>query len=715
MNGNKREQLERLLGDQDIPEPPAGLVEKIKNEIPAQIPAAAPANQTARPWWTWRVAASLIVLLGVGYLGYQSGFRGGLEESSKDQSASPTVFSTRSAPKASSAANQLPAATQTTPLDDRSQTEAIAVQARSNESSANERDSRDFISEEEKREIFAQEPQAIRVTMEAPAVAPPAAQSSADSLKMAAKSGRRDETAGVEGGVVGGMVESLPEPPPPGAPLSPPAESATNAARSRMMRATSPRVPPSTGGTDEPNDQPYADTFFRNYGTNPFVDTEDDPVSTFGLDVDTASYTVARRYLTEGRIPPADAIRPEEFLNYFEYDDQAPARGDFAIYSEGAASPFPVGPRYAMIRFGIRARSVSSGERAPSILTFVVDTSGSMAQQNRLELVKEALNLLIGQLREDDEIGLVTFSTQAQLVLEPTSDHQAIRRAIETLRPSGSTNAADGLQVGYDTAVAAFRRGASNRVILLSDGVANVGATSAEAILDQVAEMRNRGVMLNTVGVGMGNFNDVLLEQLANKANGSYAYVDDVEEARRVFVENLTGTLQTVAEDARVQVLFNSRLVARYRLIGYENRAIADERFRDDDVDAGEIGSDHSVTALYEVKLHEEPRGRDELAVLTLRYRPADQRKFRELTRTIRLSELSNWESASPRFQLATLVAAFAERLKQSYWARHIDPGELAARTGAVAARMRRDEKVTELTGMTRQAADLLPPVEKPE
>lgn len=500
---------------------------------------------------------------------------------------------------------------------------------------------------------------------------------------------------GVLGGVIGGVVGGV-----------------EGVRESITVTSPAPAAPPSTGGTAEPNAQPYGDVFFKHYGVNPFIDTEDDPRSTFGLDVDTASYSVARRYLLEGHLPPAAAIRPEEFLNSFDYGDEPPSRGDFAIYVEGGESPFPRGPRYAMLRFGIRAREIPRAARAPAVLSFVVDTSGSMERQNRIELVKEALLMLLDQLREDDDVGLVVFSDDAEVLLEPTGDHEAIRQAIMRLRPRGSTNAGAGLGLGYEMAAGAFRRGANNRVVFLSDGVANVGTTRAEDILRQVERFKERGILLNSVGVGMGNFNDVLLEQIADRGNGTYAYIDDLEEAHRLFVENLTGTLQTVAEEARVQVQFNPRTVQSYRLIGYENRDIADERFRDDTTDAGEIGAGHGVTALYEIKLHERARANDHLATLTLRYRPSDRSRFHEVARRVPVSTVArSWESSPRSFQLATLVATFAEMLRESHWAKHVPPDELAARLEAVTGRFGGDQRVRELRQMVRRAAELRPPV----
>ncbi|HEX6199114.1 MAG TPA: von Willebrand factor type A domain-containing protein, partial [Thermoanaerobaculia bacterium] len=471
-------------------------------------------------------------------------------------------------------------------------------------------------------------------------------------------------------------------------------------------------MPPSTGGTHEPNDQPYGDVFFEPYPTNPFIDTEDDALSTFALDVDTGSYTVVRRYLTDGNLPPPAAVRVEELVNAFDYGDPPPARGDFRLGAEGARSPFgPSGEaadRYRLVRFSVRARDVAAADRKPAVLTFVVDVSGSMGIENRLALVKRALGLLLAELRPDDRVGLVVYGSSGRVVLPHTGDLEAIRRAVDGLHTEGATNAEEGLVLAYDLARRGFREGAINRVILCSDGVANVGATGHESILERIGEEARQGVELTTVGFGMGNYNDVLMEQLANRGDGAYAYVDTLDEARRVFVENLTGTLQTVARDAKVQVAFDPEVVSRYRLLGYENRDVPDERFRDDTVDAGEVGAGHSVTALYEVKLHPGVRPRAEAARLTLRYQSAETGEVEELSRSIAAGDLDRaWEEAPAALRLASVVAELAEVLKGSYWAKDGDLDALFRRAQAVSADYPGDLRVAELATLIGKAAAL--------
>jgi Ca-activated chloride channel family protein len=469
--------------------------------------------------------------------------------------------------------------------------------------------------------------------------------------------------------------------------------------------------PPSTGGTAEPNDQPYGDVFFRSYGVNPFIDTEDDPLSTFGLEVDTGSYTVVRRYLRDGHLPPHEAVRVEEFLNAFDYGDTPPRRDDFALTAEGAPSPFGEGQRYYLLRFGVAARQVAAEDRPAAVLVFVVDTSGSMNRENRLGVVKKALYELLEHLRSDDRVGLVVYGSRGEVLLEPTSDHEAIRSALGRLHASGSTNAEEGLVLAYELADRFRDDETINRVILCSDGVANVGRTGPESLLGRIERYADRGVELTAVGFGMGNYNDVLMEQLADTGNGRYAYVDALPEARRIFVEELTGTLLTLAFDAKAQVEFNPDVVARYRLLGYENRDIADERFRDPTVDAGEIGAGHSVTALYEIKLHPDVARATtsrNVATLRLRYRPVGADEAVEVERPLELRDLApSWDSAGPSLRLATLVAEYAEILKGSYWARSGDLREVLRRAQTLSPEFAGDARVADFVSLVAAAADL--------
>jgi Ca-activated chloride channel family protein len=402
---------------------------------------------------------------------------------------------------------------------------------------------------------------------------------------------------------------------------------------------------------------------------NPFVDTYADHLSTFALDVDTASYTRARDALRSGRLPDRDGVRVEEFVNYFQQDYAAPPDVAFAVYADAAPSPFHSDGSY-LLRIGVQGYRVSDEERQPLVLTFVIDASGSMGDDGKLEMVKESLALLARQLRPSDTVAIVAYSTEAWTVLEPTNgyDHDRIVDAIYTLYPTNTTNVEAGLRLGYRWASAAFREGASNRVILCSDGVANEGVTNADGILEYIHGYTDLGITLTAIGVGMGEYNDVLLEQLADKGDGNYLYVDTYEEARRVLVDDLVSTLQVIALNAKIQVDFNPDVVARYRLIGYENRAVADRDFRNDSVDAGEIGAGHAATAVYAVIFRPEANGR--IATIQLRWEDPGDHAVREINGNFNTWDLTpSYESASPRYQLSVVVAQFAEILRGSPWA----------------------------------------------
>jgi Ca-activated chloride channel family protein len=413
-----------------------------------------------------------------------------------------------------------------------------------------------------------------------------------------------------------------------------------------------------------------ADMFFKEYGVNPFLETNEDHLSTFALDVDTGSYTIARRYVTEGNLPPQEAVRVEEFVNYFRQDYPLPPKGKaFAVHVDGAPFPFAETPNNRILRIGIQGYDVPPEERLPAVLTFVIDVSGSMGDNGKLEMVKDALATLVNQLRPDDSVGIVVYTDDARIIMPTTThDREQVLQAIEQLQPENSTNAEAGLRLGYQLAVAAFKPDASNRVILCSDGVANVGNITQTSIWQNIEEYAAKGINLTSIGVGMGEYNDVLLEQLADKGKGTYHYVDTLEEAQRLFEQNLTGTLQAIAEDAKVQVGFNPDAVVRYRLIGFENRAIADTEFRVETGKAGQIGAGHHVTALYEVELKPDAPGR--IATVYLRWKDPETKEVIEIKQPLESQDLApTFTSASPRLQWSTIVAEYAEVLRQSPFA----------------------------------------------
>ena len=426
----------------------------------------------------------------------------------------------------------------------------------------------------------------------------------------------------------------------------------------------------SIGGSATVNDAPYDLTFFQHYGVNPFIDTEDDQLSTFAIDVDTASYTIARRFLDDGHLPDQNSIRVEEFVNYFDQGYEAPADDAFAIHIDGSPSPFGNGNHWLM-RVGLQGKELTEEQRQDATLVFTIDVSGSMAREDRLGLVQQSLRLLVDELRSDDKVAIVTYGDRGSVLLKATEARERgkILRAIDSLQPGGSTYVEDGLKVAYKLAVDQVESNRITRVMVLSDGVGNVGNTGPDSILRQVQDYVDRGVTLTTVGFGMGNYNDILMEQLANDGDGAYYYVDTLSEARRIFVDDLTGTLQVIARDAKVQVEFNPEVVSRYRLLGYENRDVADDDFRNDAVDAGEIGAGHSVTALYELKLREDAEGT--VGTVYMRYEDVGLNEVVEINQEFHHSDLAvAFEETPATFQLSAVVAEFAEVLRGSYWAR---------------------------------------------
>ena len=458
------------------------------------------------------------------------------------------------------------------------------------------------------------------------------------------------------------------------------------------------------GGSATVNDAAYDLTFFRHYGVNPFIDTEDDHLSTFAMDVDTASYTVARRFVMDGNLPDPDSVRVEEFINYFDYGYEPPSDDAFAIHMEGSHSPFG-GENHWLMRVGLQGKEIAAEDRKDATLIFTIDVSGSMEREDRLGLVKRSLRLLVDELRPTDEVGIVIYGSRGQVILKPTSgeDKNRIIEAIDRLQSGGSTFVEEGLEQAYAMAVDRVEPDRITRVIVLSDGVGNVGNTSANSILREVRSQVDRRVTLTTVGFGMGNYNDVLMEQLANDGNGSYHYVDDISEAQRIFVENLTGTLQTIARDSKVQVDFNPEVVSRYRLLGYENRRVDDQDFRNDTVDAGEVGAGHSVTALYELKLHDGASGN--VGTVFVRYEDSDSGQIFETSQTLQRSDmLSRFDDASTSFQLAAVVAEFAEILRNSYWAQDGSLAQILAEARRLQDLLASDSDVAEFADLVDRA-----------
>ncbi len=463
-------------------------------------------------------------------------------------------------------------------------------------------------------------------------------------------------------------------------------------------------LPAPTLAVSAPNNG--AENYFQDYGVNPRVDAGRDNLSTFALDVDTASYSLARQYVSGGSLPPMDAVRTEEFINAFDQGYLPPRNAAFAIFADGGPSPFTAPGSY-LLRFGVQGYRVPVEERKPLRLTFVIDISGSMDMENRLGTVKRALTMLVDQLDRRDMVEIIVYGSQARVALNWVSGdaRSTILRVINRLSTEGATNAEAGLRLGYRNAMVELDPAANNRVILCSDGVANVGSTDADSILDFVHGYVEEGITLTTVGFGMGNYNDVLLEQLADRGDGSYHYIDTLEQARKLFVDELTSTLQVIAYDAKVQVDFNPEVVENYRLIGYENRDVADQDFRNDQVDAGEIGAGLAATALYEVRLAPGAEGR--IGTVQLRWLDADTREPSEIAGDFNTWDLATrFEETDPHFQLAATVAAYAEVLRFSPYV-EADLDQVAAQARRLLRLLGQNEQVAEFVELTRQAARL--------
>ncbi|MEZ4316363.1 MAG: von Willebrand factor type A domain-containing protein [Myxococcota bacterium] len=449
---------------------------------------------------------------------------------------------------------------------------------------------------------------------------------------------------------------------------------------------------------------------FTSYGIGGHVLTESDPLSTFSIDVDTASFAVVRRYLTQAALPPPAAVRVEELVNAQRYDDPAPT-GDARFRANLEAAPHPWLRGHHLLRVGLKAQEVEV-ERNPVHLTFLVDVSGSMSSLDKLALAQDALHYLVDHLDPEDRVALVTYAGSTGIVLEPTqvAERPRIHRAIDRLSTSGGTNMASGMDLAYRLALGTYAPGTENRVIVLSDGDANIGASTHEQILAQLADYAKRGITLTTVGFGTGNYHDTLMEQLADHGDGNSFYVDTMAEAKKVFGRDLSATLRTVARDVKIQVDFDPESVLSYRLIGYENRDIADRDFRNDAVDAGEIGSGHSVTALYDLVLRDDP-GAD-LATLRVRSKPPgpDAPSVEHATPLPMRAVRDELADATPDFRIAVATAMFGERLRDAPDAAEISYTELAAMVRH-ARRTAEDDALADLMDRAAQLEDRRGPV----
>ncbi len=445
---------------------------------------------------------------------------------------------------------------------------------------------------------------------------------------------------------------------------------------------------------------------FKNYGQNPWVDATKDHLSTFAADVDTASYTIMRRKLNEGALPPPASVRVEEFVNYFDYAFPEPTAGTpFSVVVQ--AAPSPMNAARHILRVGVATKAKTEQERKPAHLVFLVDVSGSMSGDDRLPLAKKALRILVENLKEGDTVALVTYAGATKLVLQSTGVENKARilSAIEELHSGGSTAMASGIDLAYQQAAKGLKPNTISRVIVLSDGDANVGSATHDEILKTIAGHVKEGVTLSTIGFGMGNYKDETMEQLANKGNGNNFYVDSLDAAKKIFDKQLGSTLEVVAKDAKFQIDFDSKLVSRYRLVGYENRDIADNDFRNDKVDAGEIGAGHQVTALYEVELTAEGKqAKAPIATVRIRHKAPNGEKATESAFPMIGGPAESFANAPVDFRFAFAVAAFADVLRGGEDADHWSLKEIRAVANLAAGE---DTDRRELVGLIDKAISL--------
>jgi Ca-activated chloride channel family protein len=429
--------------------------------------------------------------------------------------------------------------------------------------------------------------------------------------------------------------------------------------------------------------QPENREKYQTLSDNPVKLTRTDSLSTFSLDVDTGSYSNVRRFLNQGQLPPKDAVRVEELVNYFSYTDAAPVSGHpFAVRTEVAQAPW--NRDHLLLRVGVKTVEAGVAAMPPANLVFLVDVSGSMEEPDKLPLVQSSLKMLTEQLRPQDHVAMVVYAgrTAVELPSTPGNQKEKIRAAIARLQAGGSTAGESALRLAYAQARAGYIKGGINRILLATDGDFNVGVTDIQQLKDMVARERESGISLTTLGFGQGNYQEALMEQIADVGNGNYSYIDSLSEARKVLVEELSSTFNTVAKDVKIQIEFNSSQIAEWRLIGYENRVLKEEDFKNDKVDAGDVGAGKTVTALYELTpvgaatLHAERRyagpaadmtKSSELGFLRIRYKQPEGAKSVELSQGItRPDAAALARTPSPDLRFASAVAAFGQLLRQS-------------------------------------------------
>ncbi|KEO92019.1 hypothetical protein EH31_04930 [Erythrobacter longus] len=498
----------------------------------------------------------------------------------------------------------------------------------------------------------------------------------------------------------GDIAVAPPPPPPPPPVLSPSRKETVVVTGSRMANVTAdgyyapPVMVPSDPGRER----------YDGEEVSPVKLTSAEPVSTFSVDVDTGAYANTRRFLRQGALPPRDAVRTEEMINYFRYDYDKPSGTDTPFTTNIDVAKTPWNDDTYLMRVGLRGYDIARDERPASNLVFLMDVSGSMGSPDKLPLVKTALAGLASELGEQDRVSIVVYAGAAGLVLEPTNNTAKIRSALNKLNAGGSTAGGAGIELAYNIAEDNFIKGGVNRVILATDGDFNVGVSDRDALVEMVEKNRDRGITLTTLGFGTGNYNEALMEQIANHGNGNYAYIDSALEAKKVLGDEMSSTLFTIAKDVKIQVEFNPAVIAQYRLVGYENRALREEDFENDAVDAGDIGAGHQVTAIYEVvptgkkgwiaprryggRYEDQPQRAAtdrvaEAAHVKLRYKLPNGSRSRLLEQVVMSDAFTRARAPSGDFAFATAVAAYGQLLRGDEMMMdftHEDVGTLAGR-----------------------------------
>jgi Ca-activated chloride channel family protein len=470
------------------------------------------------------------------------------------------------------------------------------------------------------------------------------------------------------------------------------------------------------GGSND-NDKAFAIKNSSNkslaWDINRFIETNSNPFSTFAVDVDTASYTLMRNsVMNAGSLPSQESVRIEEYVNYFDYNYPKPEKS-FSINTEITNSPFNENKKQNMklLRIGLQTPSFKVENRKNISVTFVIDVSGSMLENNKIDTIKNSLKIFLKQLTPKDRISIVSYNHVSNVVIDNADIYQEnkIIEAINSLRADNKTNIEEGLKTGSITAQKNFISGYENRIILCSDGINNMGELDAKRILDKIKKQSEiSGISVSSVGVGFSNYNDSFLEKIAVNGDGYYAYIDNEKEAVRVFVEQITNNFQIVAKDAKIQVKFHPKAVKYYRLLGYENKILSYSDFRDNSIQAGEIGPNHSVTALYEIEMNDTIDKNDDLVSTTLRYKDVNNNEsVLEINNNIKVNQIKEYKNSSYSFKLASVVALYAEILRGSYWYLSNDLDAVIKNLNEIIKESKNDEKVSEFKKIVEKASSI--------